>query len=103
MNIEKKLACEILMMMAGNFDHWQPNAHPEDAREMVHSANLAAQGIAKKLAEGLRRNPRKLTLKIWKKMVKDATRETFLQAGKDGPLLRLGQARGFAEAVAKCT
>jgi hypothetical protein len=99
---EQDFAHKIHMMMASTFDSWWPENDDAAATSVVDSANLAAQGIARKLAEAIDGFPR-LDRKTWQRIVKDATRKAFMEADDGGPMVQLGKNPSFARAVAECT
>jgi hypothetical protein len=99
---KQDFANKIHMMMASTFDLWWPENDDATATSLVGSANLAAQGIARKLAGATDGFPR-LDSKIWQRIVKDATRKAFMEVDDGGPMVQLGKNPGFARAVAECT
>jgi hypothetical protein len=103
MNLQEQLAADILFMMAGNYDRWQPIVEPKDAKELVRCAALAAQGIAKKLTEAIAQTPGEMNQKRWQRLVEDATRNAFMEVTDRGPLVRLGQISSFVVAVVEAT
>ena len=69
----------------------------------MRSAQLTAQGIAEKLEQGLSQNTGELNAERWARIIKEATRNAFMEVKDGGRLIKLGQIPGFEEAVAQCT
>jgi hypothetical protein len=102
-DLEKELHSRILNMMAGNFDRWQPDANPESVSATVKSASLAAVGIAHKLSKAIAKASSTLTPRVWRKMVTDATLNSFIEIGDSEAMIKLGENPSFVRVVEECT
>src|SRR5205814_2237171 len=100
--LEDKLADDILMMIAYNFDCWEFSCDLETTQTNVRAAKLAAQGIARKLVEALRQYPGDLTPKRWQQMIQGASRNAIIE-DLDGTLVQVEQNPSFVRVVAECT
>jgi hypothetical protein len=101
-NLENALAHDILMMIAGFFDTFNPAGDSKGAEAMVKAAKLAADGIAAKLTKAIVAHPGELDPKQWQRWVNEATRHVFIKLPWGGPRVKLSENPTFALSVAAC-
>lgn len=102
-SLEEMLAHNILMMIAGNLDRWQPDDDSGTGMAVLRCAQLTAQGIAAKLSLALATEVAVLTPERWQQMVQAASQDAIIEVTAGGPLVKIGANPHFVQAVADCT